>query len=116
MSWYRKRTRAVDKNINKDAWQEHFKKLLNEGARRIAQEEAEESEDGGQMKETEQQSKGEGTEVRETEQETDKLSGPIKKKEKAQALKKLKLGEAAGEDGITTEFLINLLKEIKEAS
>ena len=30
MSSYRKRRRAVNNNINKEAWQEHFEKLLNE--------------------------------------------------------------------------------------
>ena len=113
MSWYRKRRSAVENNINKEAWQEHFKKLLNEGAKRLAQEEVEESEDVGQRKETGQQSEGEGAEVRETERETDKLSGRIKGKEILQALKTLKLGKAAGEDGITIEFLINLPEEIK---
>ena len=70
MSWYRKRRRAVD-NIDEAAWQEHFKKLLNEGAKRLAQEEVEESEVVGHRKETEPKNERKGAELRETERETE---------------------------------------------
>lgn len=97
MNWYRNKKKTKKNNISKTEWINHFKKFL-EG-------EEEKEENGEENKETRE------NQNEPIEGDPNDLDEPLKQVEIDEAVGKLKEGKAAGEDGITVEFLKNLPEE-----
>ncbi|XP_043477868.1 uncharacterized protein LOC122508520 [Leptopilina heterotoma] len=100
MSWFRKKRKCIENNISGREWQAHFENLLNEQPEGI-----EEMEREGKREEPREDGMAE---------ESEALNKPLEFEEVQKAMGKLKAGKAAGEDGITTEFLTNLSDNGKE--
>lgn len=107
MNWFRRRKSIVENDIDMKNWVVHFSKLLNE--------EDETQEGTDEMSDNEPDEMEEKRENREDcgAAEEDNLNRPLEDEEIIRTLRKLKSGKAAGEDGITKEFLINLPSEAK---
>ena len=109
---YRRKKKNRKGNISKERWVEHFKNLLcgnkqNEFREEIMEQVRKESD---QERKKVAVSELEGAEKK----EDSILNKGILKEEVEKALKKLRNGKAAGEDGVTVEFFKNLPHPWKE--
>lgn len=94
MSWFRRRKKIANNDISKEEWQEHFYQLLK--GPEIEAETVKENDRNMAADEIQEEKINDG------------LNDPLKSEEIELAIRNMKAGKAAGEDGIAAEFLKNL--------
>ncbi|XP_051173701.1 uncharacterized protein LOC127289664 [Leptopilina boulardi] len=113
MRWFRKRRKIVENSITKEEWARHFTNLLNDAENLIVENgRIEEMVESEEMQHQEEKNDGIHNAVPDEYNEEISLDKPIEHEEIIAALRNLKSGKAAGEDGISAEFLKNLPVEI----